>query len=141
MLAPGFAGSRSRVGAFLHGQVCHEIRRRRTVPVQLTWWGPDGVNLVHHDHLVRGDDEADAVGDAEGLSAGVVVPGGAGARGEADGVDPDPRRFLAADDQCSTIFANALARSAGRPSASRRTMASSRCTFSSSRVRARSKRS
>jgi hypothetical protein len=39
---------------------------------------------------VAGDDEADAVGDVQGLPDGVAVSAGAGARDEADEADDHP---------------------------------------------------
>ena len=61
------------------------------VPVVLTGRADDGVaGADAHHRAVAGADEADALGDVQGLADGVGVPVGAGAGGEADEGDGHP---------------------------------------------------
>src|SRR3954452_20843975 len=69
----------------LHRDVCHVPVGGRAVPVLLARLDVDDVARADLlDPVASGRDEADAVGDVEGLALGVVVPGGAGSRGEPD---------------------------------------------------------
>src|SRR3954468_16084639 len=63
----------------LDGDVGHEPVRGGSVPVLLAGFDVDHVAGSDLLNAVVGGDEADAVGDVEGLALGVVVPGGAGA--------------------------------------------------------------
>ena len=75
----------SVVVGFLDGDVGHEAVRGRAVPVLLAGFDVDdvaGADLL--DAAVPGRDEADAVGDVQGLTLRVVMPGGARAGGEPD---------------------------------------------------------
>jgi hypothetical protein len=48
-------------------------------------WGVDGLSGLHFDDVAAaGLHAGDAVGDVQGLSVGVTVPGGAGAGRESD---------------------------------------------------------
>ncbi len=81
------------------GGVHHEVVRRRAVPVLLPGWRVDHVaGADDHDLAAAGLDQADSVGDVQGLSQGVRVPGGARAGGEADRVDADARGRLTPGD-------------------------------------------
>src|SRR4029453_16281606 len=72
-------------GALPHRQVAHELVGGGAVPVPLARGRVDGLAGMDLDDLAAaGLDEADALGDVEGLAQGVAVPGGAGARGDAD---------------------------------------------------------
>src|SRR4051812_34437276 len=63
----------------------HESVRGCAVPVLFTWFDVDDVPGADFlDAASAVGDVADAIGDVEGLAAGVGVPCGAGAGGEAD---------------------------------------------------------
>src|SRR4051794_33556018 len=65
---------------FEHGEVAHERVGRGAVPVLLAGRADDGVaGPDAQDGAVTGADEADTVGDVQGLADGVGVPVGAGA--------------------------------------------------------------
>src|SRR3954468_13410117 len=73
----------AEVVVLLHGDMGHEAVRGGTVPVVLAWLEehavarPDGL-----DRAAFALAEADALGDEDGLSMRVRMPGGPGARGE-----------------------------------------------------------
>lgn len=76
------------VVGFLHRDVGHEAVWRSPVPVLFAWLDVDdvaGPDLL--DAPGTGRDETDSVRDVERLTLG-VVPGGAGARREADCAQP-----------------------------------------------------
>jgi len=61
------------------------------VPVPLAGRGVDHLAGTDLDDLaVAALDRPDAVGDVQGLSHGMALPGGAGAEADADGVDSHP---------------------------------------------------
>ena len=85
------------------------------MPMPFTGRGVHGVAWAHDDDLAAARlDQPDPVGDVQCLPAGVGVPGGAGAGGEAHGVHADPRRFLALGDDVEVHVAGEhLGRSLG----------------------------
>src|SRR4051812_21834315 len=75
-----------------HRDVAHQLALGRAVPVLLAGGRPDGLaGADPHDAPVAGADEADPVGDVEGLADGVGVPVGAGTGGEPDDARDEPR--------------------------------------------------
>ena len=61
------------------------------MPVFFAGWGVDGLSGLHVDDVAAaGLHAGDAVGDVQGLSVGVAVPGGAGAGCESDEADDHP---------------------------------------------------
>jgi aminoglycoside phosphotransferase (APT) family kinase protein len=82
-----------------HGDVGHETVRRRTVPVPLTRRGVDHVPRTDlHNIPAARLDPAFSLGDVQGLSDSVAVPGGARSGAEADRVDTHARGFLTSRD-------------------------------------------
>jgi hypothetical protein len=71
---------------------------------------------THHDELSAvGLDQADALGDVQGLADRVAVPGGAGAGGEVHHAHTEPRRLLAFCDHIHPdVPGEPLRRSLGR---------------------------
>jgi hypothetical protein len=71
-------GAVAALGALEHGEMAHHVVGGATVPVLLTRRGIYGVPCSHPDHrAVPSGNEADAVGDVQGLAHRVGVPVGA----------------------------------------------------------------
>src|SRR6478672_9012768 len=87
VLQPGGCGG-GIVTVLQHGNVLHEAAGRGGVPVLFAGRGVQGLAGVDLDDVaVAAAEPGHAPGDAEVLSAGVGVPGGAGSGGEPDGGD------------------------------------------------------
>ena len=83
-----------------HGEVAHEGVGGGAVPVVLAGRADDGLAGADAEHrTVAGTDEADSLGDVQGLADGVGVPVGVGAGGEADQCDGHPRRLFSLVDR------------------------------------------
>src|SRR4051794_16557037 len=82
-----------------HGQMRHEVIRRRPVPVLLARRRPhDVARADSDDRLAAGLSSPFALGHVEVLAAVVAVPGGAGAGMEVDGGDVQCRVLVGLDD-------------------------------------------
>src|SRR2546426_12273962 len=77
-----------------HGEVGHEVIGGGAVPVPLGGRVDDVAGADGDDGLATGLDESFALGDVEGLSEAVGVPGGAGAGREVHCADGQARRRL-----------------------------------------------
>src|SRR3954454_19067678 len=99
----------------LDGDVRHEPVGRGAVPVLLAGLDVDdvaGMDLLHV--TTAAGDVADAVGDVQGLPAGVGVPGGPGSGGEADVGAADGRLLVGVADAVDVDGAGEPVRQTGR---------------------------